>query len=245
MSGGPLRINPDLRLERFAEIYRREGVVQIPAFFDEGSAELLAQAMARTPWALALPTEDGKQASFPLSGLDAAAAAELKAKVRSAIGRGRDGFSYVYLSYPMIEAYKEGRDPELELHRFTEFVNDEVFLDFARALIGEPRVERVDAHASNYRPGDFLTLHDDRGVSRDRFAAYTFGLTRAWRPDWGGQLQFHDAAGDVVRGWLPRFNVLSVFRVPQWHSVAPVAPYAGAPRLTITGWMRARAPIGA
>lgn len=245
MSGDELRLNPDLRVERFAEIYRRDGLVQIPDVFDAPSAERLAQAIQRTPWRLALPTEDGRQETVSLSGLDAAAAAELKAKVRSAIERGRSGFSYAYLSYPMIDAYKDGRDPELGLHRFTEFVNGEAFLEFARALIGEPRVERVDAHASNYRPGDFLTLHDDRGVSRDRFAAYTFGLTRGWRPDWGGQLQFHDEAGDVVRGLLPRFNVLSVFRVPQWHSVAPVAPYAGAPRLTITGWMRARAPIGA
>lgn len=245
MSRVQLRMNPDVRVERFAETYRREGVVQIPAFFDAPSAELLAQAMQRTPWQLALPMENGEQETVSTLGLDATAAAELKAKVHSAIGRGRSGFSYVYLSYPMIDAYKEGRDPELGLHSFTEFVNGQDFLDFARALTGEARVERVDAHASNYRPGDFLTLHDDRGVSRDRFAAYTFGLTRAWRPDWGGQLQFHDPAGDVVRGLLPRFNVLSVFRVPQWHSVAPVAPYAGAARLTITGWMRARTPIGA
>jgi SM-20-related protein len=237
-------MNPDLPVARFAESYRREGVVQIPDFFDAPSAELLEEAMRRTPWELALPTETGEQETFRTSGLDPAATAEFKAKVRAAVDRGRSGFSYVYLSYPMIEAYKAGRDPELGLHRFTEFVNGEAFLDFARALIGEPRVERVDAHASNYRPGDFLTLHDDRGVSRDRFAAYTFGLTRGWRPDWGGQLQFHDEAGDVVRGLLPRFNVLCVFRVPQWLSVAPVAPYAGEPRLSITGWMRARTPIG-
>ena len=78
----------------------------------------------------------------------------------------------------------------------------------------------------------------------ERRAAYTIGLTRTWRPDWGGQLMFHDEAGDVVRGLLPRFNVLTLFKVPLLHSVAPVAPYAAAPRFMITGWLRDDPPIG-
>ena len=72
----------------------------------------------------------------------------------------------------------------------------------------------------------------------ERRAAYTLGLTRDWRTDWGGQLLFHDEAGDVPRGLMPRFNVLTLFKTPQWHTVATVAPYAGAPRLSITGWLR-------
>jgi len=32
--------------------------------------------------------------------------------------------------------------------------------------------------------------------------------------------------------------VIPVFRVPQLHSVAPVAPYAQGARLSIVGWFR-------
>jgi SM-20-related protein len=43
---------------------------------------------------------------------------------------------------------------------------------------------------------------------------------------------------EIERGFMPGFNALTIFNVPRWHSVAPVAPYAGAPRLSIVGWAR-------
>jgi SM-20-related protein len=38
--------------------------------------------------------------------------------------------------------------------------------------------------------------------------------------------------------------VLTLFKVPMLHSVAPVAPYAAAPRYMITGWLRDDPPDG-
>jgi len=110
-------------------------------------------------------------------------------------------------------------------------------------VAGETGITKIDAQATLFRPGDFLALHNDTGVG-ERRAAYTIGLTRDWRTDWGGQLLFHDEAGDVSRGFRPGFNVLTLFRTPQWHSVATVAPYAGAPRLSITGWLRDDPAVG-
>ncbi len=116
-----------------------------------------------------------------------------------------------------------------------------VFLDpvdaDATAGIGGDPVGGVRAQASNYRLGDFLTLHDDSHQRDDRLAAFTLGFTRDWRPDWGGQLLFHDADGQIERGFTPGFNVLTLFRVPRVHSVAPVATYAAAKRLSLTGWL--------
>src|SRR4030095_15817893 len=99
-------------------------------------------------------------------------------------------------------------------------LNSSAFLDFGRVITGEAGVNRVDAAATWYRPGDFLTLHNDAiGLRR---AAYTLGFTRGWRPDWGGQLLFHDQAGEITRGLMPRFNVLTLFkRLP--HSGAQAA----------------------
>ena len=75
------------------------------------------------------------------------------------------------------------------------------------------------------------------GKRVDRLVAYTIGFSRPWRADWGGQLLLHDEYGDVERGFAPAFNTLTMFRVPRVHSVAPVAPYAGAPRFSVTGWL--------
>jgi SM-20-related protein len=51
-------------------------------------------------------------------------------------------------------------------------------------------------------------------------------------------LLFHDQTGGVTRGLAPGFNILTLFSVPQPHSVAQVASYAAAPRLSIVGWLR-------
>lgn len=64
-------------------------------------------------------------------------------------------------------------------------------------------------------------------------------LTPRWRTEWGGLLQFHDARGDLSHALAPAYNAIHVFTVPQLHSVSYVAPFAGAPRFAITGWLRA------
>jgi 2OG-Fe(II) oxygenase superfamily len=91
-----------------------------------------------------------------------------------------------------------------------------------------------------YAATHFLTAHDDRDESKGRVAAYVLNLTPRWSSDWDGLLQFLDADGHVAEAYTPAFNALNVFRVPQPHSVSFVAPFAGQPRLSITGWFRRR-----
>jgi SM-20-related protein len=49
---------------------------------------------------------------------------------------------------------------------------------------------------------------------------------------------FIDARGHVTQGLTPAFNALNLFKTPQLHSVSAVAPFAGANRLSVTGWLR-------
>ena len=69
-------------------------------------------------------------------------------------------------------------------------------------------------------------------------------LTPDWRTDWGGLLAFIDEDGHVAEAYRPSYNALNIFRVPQRHAVSFVAPFAGAPRLSITGWIRDAVPPG-
>ena len=73
-------------------------------------------------------------------------------------------------------------------------------------------------------------------ASEQRRYAFVINLSPDWRPDWGGQLQFLDREGLVLHTYLPRWNSLSLFRVPQRHQVTFVTPWAAAPRHAITGW---------
>ena len=236
-------LNPALRAGDYAEAYARDGMVQIPGLFAPEVADALERVLAAgTPWSLVHADPRGEAAMLSPREMAALPPAEMQGRVVQATRQAAGAFSYLYLVYPMIEAYVAGRDPGHPLHALTEFLNSPDFMDFVRAITGEP-VTKVDAQATWYRPGHFLSQHDDLGVG-ERRAAYTVGLTRAWRPDWGGQLLFHDQAGDVTRGLAPRFNVLTLFKVPMLHSVAPVAPYAAAPRFMITGWLRDDPPDG-
>ena len=67
-------------------------------------------------------------------------------------------------------------------------------------------------------------------------------VSPVWRAEWGGLLMFLDEAGDVTETFTPAAGTLNVFRVPQSHAVSMVAPFAAAPRYSITGWWRVNPP---
>lgn len=212
------------------------GRVQLQGILQPAAAEDLHACLAgHVPWGLAY-IEDGKPRAMPyeqLRALTGAQRAELGARIQA---EARSGYQFMYHSYMMVSAYLAGRDPQLPLHRVLEYLNAESFLDFARRLTGVPTLKRANAQATCYLPGDFLKYHTDADSTEGRRFAYVLNLTRTWQADWGGQLQFLDDEGAVVETFLPRWNSMSVFRVPTPHCVSQVAAWAGAPRLAITGW---------
>jgi hypothetical protein len=110
--------------------------------------------------------------------------------------------------------------------------------ELLQRLVSRESLLKVNAQATLYRPGHFLSLHDDSAhPEQHRRVAYVLYMTRGWRADWGGQLQFLDAQGDVEEVWMPRFNSLGLFLVPTPHVVSYVAPFATQPRHAITGWL--------
>ena len=237
-----IRLNPRLDPRDYAADYARDGMVQVPDLLEAESAEWLELALEHdTPWHLSLNTREGGRMLSP-EEMTAMGREALGAQIQSALADGQKGFSFVYLTYPIIQAFLNRRDPGHATHALLQFFNDAPFMNFARAVTGEVGATKIDAQATWYRPGDFLTQHDDTGEG-ERRAAYTLGLARDWRPDWGGQLLFHDDAGDITRGFKPSFNVWTVFKTPRMHSVAPVAAYAGGRRRSVTGWLRDDPPI--
>lgn len=237
-----IRLNPRLDPRDYAAAYERDGMVQVPDLLDEASAEWLELALEHdTNWHLALKTPEGGKLLSPHE-IAALSRDELGRRIQKALHQATDGFSFVYLAYPIIKTFLSGQDEGHASHLLLQFFNDAAFMDFAKTVTGEAGVTKIDAQATWFRPGDFLTLHDDTDQGQRR-AAYTLGLARDWRPDWGGQLLFHDANGDIERGFKPGFNVWTVFRTPRSHSVAQVASYANGKRRSITGWLRDDPPV--
>jgi len=233
-----LKLNPGLDVDALARSFAAGGGrLQIPAVFTAETAAYLQRVLAKeTPWGLAYYDEDWKFLSA--EEVKALPQEQARALNQQILARARERYQYRYRSYPMLMAYQEGWAPEHPLMRFFEFLNSDVMLELIRAVSGLSTLRKADAQATYYAPGDFLTRHTDYFPDDQARLAYVFNFTSGWQPDWGGYLQFFEESGDIERALMPRFNLLNLFTVPRAHSVAQVAPFAGAPRLSITGWFR-------
>lgn len=152
------------------------------------------------------------------------------------------GFQYVFDNFPIFDAARSGEAMPVALRAVHDLIAGDAFLASMRDLTGDSRIVFADMQATRYRPGHFLTDHNDSVEGKNRLYAYVLNLTRDWRPDWGGVLAFHDENGDIAFGLTPRFNTLNLFAVPQAHAVTMVAPFAPRPRYAITGWLRGTEP---
>ncbi len=221
-----------------ARTYAATGRVRIEPVLAPQAAQALADSMGDdAPWCRVLNQGD------KLWDLDRATLAALGPERQAALieavhAQARDGFQFHYSSIRTSEAPDQRRERGLLLDRLVDALNNPRWLDLFRTLTGVRDIRLVDGQATRYDPGDFLTAHDDAVSGKNRIAAYVLSLTPNWRTEWGGLLQFHDPAGDLTGALLPRFNALHLLRVPQKHSVSYVAPFAGRPRLSITGWLR-------
>lgn len=230
-------LNPALDPAPWRARLRAEGRVQVEDFLQPEAAERLHACLAHeVPWTLALRDGAGPR-TIAAADYAAMPSSEVAALLRGTAEGARDGtFRFAYDSYMMVRAYKEGRDPQLPLHRVLEFLNAPPYLQFCRALSGDERIRRVDAQATRYRPGHFLRQHTDEDAVEGRLYAYVINLSRDWTADWGGLLQFVDTNGRVTGSFLPRWNTLSLFAVPADHLVSMVMPWARHDRYAITGW---------
>jgi SM-20-related protein len=212
--------------------------VQIPDFLQPAAAGAFARELAdRVPWQLAERSEGASRTSPRGAYPDDAEYARL---LQRGYAHAADGYQFAYDSYMLVKASKEGWDPELLVRGTLHFFNTPEFIDFARHLGNDSSITHVTAQCTRYRPGHYLMPHEDLDEDEGRRYAFVINLSHEWRPDWGGQLQFLDAESGVAETFLPRWNSLSLFRVPQRHQVTLVAPWAARPRHAITGWWLAK-----
>ena len=231
-------LNPDLARDRLRAEFERSRQVQITPFIDERQATLLAASLRNDPsWREMISAGD------KVFELDRVAQSSLdenrRAALEAAIAAGaREGFQFRYESIRVPDEIRSRAGNQTLLNQFAEFMSSAPVLDLMRDITGADDIAFADAQATAYRPGDFLSAHDDAVDGKGRRAAYVYGLTEAWQIEWGGLLMFHGDDGNVDRALVPRFDCLNLFSVPQMHSVSLVAPWAMPPRLSVTGWLR-------
>ncbi|WP_018075668.1 2OG-Fe(II) oxygenase [Novosphingobium nitrogenifigens] len=226
------------QLDRAARDYRATGRVRIEPVLVAAEADALATSLGdEAPWTRVLNQGD-KVWDLDRAGLESLGPERRAALVEAVHGQAREGFQFLYDSVRVSEEAAKRRERGLPVDRLLDALNSPAWLDVFRTLTGEPGIRMVDGQATRFLPGHFLTSHDDNVAGKNRVAAYILSLTPRWRIEWGGLLTFHDDAGDVDLALSPRFNAIHLLRVPQVHSVSSVAPFAGVPRVSVTGWLR-------
>lgn len=230
------RLNPDLDIPALAAAYKADGRVRVFDLLAGDAVDRLYEDLTtRKDWWHLMVTDSGvtELDRETRAAMTPAEHAELDARVQD---RARLGFGYRYEGLRVEEDDDRPDDP---LEAFARLMGSEPMLDMLRAVTGCTALSFTDGQATAYGPGDFLTGHDDNVIGKNRLAAYVFGITPRWRPEWGGLLLFHGPGDSTVAGNVPRYNVLDLFAVPQRHSVSQVSPAAPCPRYAVTGWLRA------
>ena len=237
-SGSQIRLNPALDILTLKKTFAEQRRIHIPKILTEDSAERIHRCLTNdVDWHLVFNEGDKTHTLYPEQVK--AMTEEHKQKVRQIVlSQARKGFQFLYSDYNIYDYYLNGKNMDHFLHRFHEFVNSDTFLSFIRELSGFETITFADSQATAYGPGHFLTLHHDQAAGKNRKLAYVFNFTRTWQLDWGGILQFLNKDGNVENGFVPTFNALNMFEVPQDHAVSYVAPYCLAIRYSITGWLR-------
>jgi Rps23 Pro-64 3,4-dihydroxylase Tpa1-like proline 4-hydroxylase len=237
-SHSQFELAPSINVQELRHRFAVTGRVQIRPFLTGDAAlHLRDYLLVRKGWELALMTGP-RLLYFAEKQLDSMPANQRQGLLKLAAPAAEKGQRHAFQRILVTDDETGPKEQDTPLSRFSEFMSSAPVLDMLRTVTNFQEIAFADAQATKYCAGHFATIHHDRAPGSSRLAAYVFGLTERWRPEWGGLLMFHDSQGDVERALVPRLNALNLFRVPQDHSVSEVAPYCDVPRLSVTGWLR-------
>ncbi|MEQ8404560.1 MAG: 2OG-Fe(II) oxygenase family protein [Oceanicaulis sp.] len=237
-----LRLNPNIKIGKAAKAYARAGVAVIDDVLDDEDAAALAAAMLAEPGFNLVTRVNGEHRDFDAAAM-AALPAERRAPFDALVARGaRDGFQYLYETYPLYDAGKESLPLPGVFAGALGLICGDPFLSLAQQVCWSDQISFADGQLTRFAPGHFLTRHDDDVPAKNRVAAYVLQLSAGWRADHGGVLTLFGPDEEVRRGLTPGFNRLILFSVPRPHAVSMVTPFAPRPRLSVTGWLRTGAP---
>lgn len=212
--------------------FAAEGRLRLRDALPEAEAQAWHGVLAQAGYALML-TRGGQGTVLTPDALAQLTPAAREALQRELHEAASQGVGFLYEGHQL----RGSHDPALRA--ILAAVNALETLERVRTLTGFGDITHADGQATRYRGGHFLTRHRDDLSGQARRVAYVLSLTARWHPDWGGLLQFFEDDGTPRDAWVPGWNVLSLFDVRHVHSVTYVAPFAGGPRLSVTGWFRA------
>jgi len=235
-------LNPDLDRVAIAAEYKRDGRVRIENLLQEDIAERIRDyCLHNVPYEYLtnLNGENVVITAEEMKNLDQEQKVEMQHHIMNAAA---NGVGFFYCGYKMDRARAGTGDEKLNfLNSVFDYLNGEEMLSFVAGVSGCSDLQSADGQFTRYAAGQFLTRHRDDVTAEKRRLAYVLSFSKEWHPDWGGLLQFFEDDGTPRDAWAPTFNSMVLFDVRHVHSVTFVAPFHAQPRLSLTGWFRAKA----
>ncbi len=240
MSNPEINLNPHLDVAGLKAFFQENKRLHIPGIINEEAAEAVYNSLKNEiAFNLAYNDDEGQKDLYARDQ-KTMSLAERQAFHQKIMTRARTGtFQYLYGSFAVGDAYRQGLINDMYVALFFEFVNTPAVINLIQGITGIKGIKRASMQATAYGPGHFLTDHNDFDPEKDRKIAYVFNMTRDWKAEWGGILQFLEEDGVTESGLIPSFNALNIFLVPQRHIVSQVATYAPKVRFGLTGWFMA------
>jgi SM-20-related protein len=231
-------LNPDIDIDLAQAGFAFQRRVQIGDIFTTDSAEAIYACLANeTPWGFAWWDGDGPQ-TLCKPETDVLTPARAEHIIRNVQDRAKAGhFSFAFHCHPLspsVKIQEKWMTPPL-LDDLLAYLNSRELLELVREITNCNAICAADAHAAHFAPNQFLSLQQENELGQRRLA-YTISLTKNWREDWGGYWQFYNAQGDIVQGYKPHFNSLSLCDVSQRRSISAVPSHAPYGHLAISGW---------
>jgi SM-20-related protein len=231
-------LNPEIDIDLAQASFAFQRRVQIRTIFDETCADSIHDCLAReTPWGFAW--WNGQATEFickqEMDTLAMEHAGQIAQFVQSLAQSGEFGFAFhCHPLLPSIEGQKKWMTPPL-LDDLLAFLNSRDVLELVKEISACSNICRADAHATLFAPNQFHSLLQESGQGQKRLA-YALNFTRNWHEDWGGYMQFYSPNGDILQGYKPQFNSLSLCDVSQAHGISVVPGHAPYGHLAIRGY---------
>jgi hypothetical protein len=235
-------VNPDVDELELCDVFKKSRRVRICNVLRQSSALALHKYLANQVLWRPFITARGRVFTAP-PHLKTGSSRELEAKLLERAYEGAaHGFTSLHYADRLFpeEVPAASRDGVLTggaaLHDFEFFLNSSGFLNLIRRIAGLPEITRCEAIATRYRQSHFTSFRTCPPPTIHAEAICVechFGFTLEWAPEWGGALSFRDDDPRIVRAYVPSFNVLDMFAIPQGHWIGTVSPFASCDRLAI------------
>jgi Rps23 Pro-64 3,4-dihydroxylase Tpa1-like proline 4-hydroxylase len=125
------------------------------------------------------------------------------------------GLCFIYYRHTIPTTEEVASAKLLILTQVIRYFSSKDYLQLLGDITGDYSGWQVSSWASRYDTNHHLSIHMDENPTQGRIAAHMLGLTKNWKKQWSGQFSFCDGRCKLISYHPPKFNQLTLFKVPR------------------------------